>query len=66
MHNNERLVLTARETAKILGLSLASVYQGLLTGQIPSISIGRRKIIPRAAFEKMLAEAGNKTGVIPS
>ena len=61
MQDNERLTLTARETAKLLGLSLASVYNGLLTGQIPHISIGRRKIIPRAALEKMLAEVGKKT-----
>ena len=63
MQDNERLTLTAKETAKLLGLSKASVYNGILAGQIPHISIGRRKIIPKAAIEKMLAEAGNKTGV---
>ncbi len=61
MLNDERLTYDAGTAAKLLGLSKNSVYQGLLTGQIPCIVIGRRKIIPRAALEKMLAEAGNKS-----
>lgn len=66
MSDNERLVLSCKETAQLLGLSVGSVYQGLKTGQIPCIVIGRRKIIPRAALEKMLAEASNKPGGVPS
>ena len=57
--NNERLVLQAGEAAKILGLSRNSVYQGIQTGEIPHIKIGKRLLIPRLALERMLDEAGN-------
>ena len=66
MENNERLVLTVSETAKLLGLSRNSTYQGVLTGEIPCVKVGKRILIPRLALEKMLAEVGNKTGAIPS
>jgi len=59
MQDNEKLTLSAKQTATMLGLSLGSVYNGLLTGEIPCISIGRRKIIPRAALLRMLERAGN-------
>ena len=66
MGNNERLTLTVSETAKLLGLSRNSTYQGVLTGEIPCVKVGKRILIPRLALEKMLAEVGNKTGAIPS
>ena len=53
-----RLTLTVNETAHILGLSRNSAYQGVLTGEIPHIKIGKRILIPRIAIEKMLSEAG--------
>ena len=63
MENSERLILTARETSQLLGLSRSSVYQGMLTGEIPHVRIGKRKLIPRVALEKLLSEASvNKEG----
>ena len=58
--NNERLVLQAGEAAKILGLSRNSVYQGMQTGEITHIKTGQRRLTPRLALERMLAE-GNKS-----
>jgi hypothetical protein len=29
-------------------------------GEIPSIRVGRRVLVPKVAFERMLAEAGRK------
>ena len=60
MEDNERLTLTVKETAQLLGLSRNSAYQGILTGEIPHIKVGKRILIPRLALEKMLAEAGSK------
>ena len=58
--NNEKLALKVSETAKLLGLSRNSVYQGVLTGEIPHIKVGKIILISRLALERMLAE-GNKS-----
>ncbi len=46
------------ETGQILGLSKASVYEAVKTGDIPSIKIGRRLLVPTAALRRMLALDG--------
>jgi hypothetical protein len=49
-----RSSFTLPEVAEILGLSPWSAYQGANKGEIPVIQIGKRKIVPRAALEKLL------------
>lgn len=49
-----RAALTVEETARVLGLSRASAYEAVKNRVIPSIKIGRRLVIPRAALEKLL------------
>jgi excisionase family DNA binding protein len=61
MDNNDRLTLTVDETRRKLGLSRGLIYQAIHEGQIPSIRIGRRILIPRAALEKLLANPGTLT-----
>ena len=58
MVTTEKLALNIAECAVLLGLSINSVYLAVKTGQIPSLKIGARILIPKAALEKMLAEAG--------
>jgi len=58
----ESLVLTAGETAKILRLSKTTVYDQIRQGSIPSIRIGKRILIPRAALMRKLEEAVGKDG----
>jgi excisionase family DNA binding protein len=58
MDNSDRLTFTVDETRKKLGLSRGLIYQAIHEGQIPSIRIGRRILIPRAALEKLLANPG--------
>jgi len=53
-----RLVLSVKEARGRLGLSRGLMYEALRTGQIPSIRIGRRILIPRVALERLLDEAG--------
>jgi excisionase family DNA binding protein len=48
-----RLAMTVEETAARLGISRPSAYQGVRLGQIPSIRIGRRLLVPVAALERM-------------
>lgn len=53
----KNLVLTVMETAKLLRLSRGLAYEAVRLNQIPSIRIGRRILIPRAALTRLL-EAG--------
>lgn len=58
MSDIETAVLSVRECAKMLKISRGSAYQGVLTGEIPHIKIGRRILIPRVAIQKLLESAG--------
>jgi excisionase family DNA binding protein len=51
----ERQTLTVEEAGQILGLGRCSAYEAVKVGDIPSLRIGRRLIVPRAALERMLA-----------
>ena len=56
----QKKVMTVIEAAKELGISKGSAYEAARTGEIPTIRIGRRLIVPRAAFERMLEQAGER------
>ncbi len=45
---------TAREAATRLGIGLTSLYAGVQRGEIPSIRVGRRVLIPRRSLDAML------------
>ena len=49
-----RLTLTVEEVAATLGISRAFAYEVVRRGEIPSIRIGRRVLVPRAALERLL------------
>ncbi len=55
---SNKLVLTIEEIANLLGLSRSSTYEAVRKGQIPSIRIGKRIIIPRTALIKILSSVG--------
>ena len=54
----ESLVLTIHEAAKILRIRRSAAYEAARTGELPVIQFGRRKLVPRAALEKLLMNAG--------
>lgn len=54
MDREKKLTLTVQETAQMLGLSRNSAYQGIATGEIPHVKVGKRILIPLRALEKML------------
>jgi excisionase family DNA binding protein len=56
MKNLGRLVFTVQETSELLGLSTITIYRRLADGSIPSVLIGRRRLVPAAFFQKI--EAG--------
>jgi excisionase family DNA binding protein len=49
-----RQTLSVRETAATLGLSPAATYKAVERGDIRSIRIGGRILVPRAAIERLL------------
>ena len=51
-----KLTLSVEETAKLLGIGRNLCYERVKTGEIPSLKIGRRLLVPKAALEKLLAE----------
>jgi excisionase family DNA binding protein len=60
-HNPEALTLPAwPDTGRALGLGRNATYEAIARGDIPSIRIGKRILVPRAALEAMLngAKAG--------
>ena len=56
------LVLTPAETARLLRISRTNCYEQIRLGVIPSIHIGKRIIIPRAALMRKLEQAVGKDG----
>jgi excisionase family DNA binding protein len=50
----EAVTVTVERAARMLGISRASAYEACRTGQLPSIRIGRRLVIPRVALQRML------------
>ena len=49
-----RLTLTVEEAAALLGISRAFAYEAVRRGEIPSIRIGRRVLIPRVALDRLV------------
>ncbi|MBA7576755.1 hypothetical protein ES708_18597 [subsurface metagenome] len=48
------LVLTPRETAKILRCGKSTVYEQIRCGRICHLRLGRRILVPRTSLLKML------------
>lgn len=47
-------VLTVRETSILLRCSRGATYNAIRKGLIPSLRLGKKILIPRAALEKLL------------
>jgi len=58
--NIHRLALSVEETRLLLGLSRGLMYDSIRKGEIPSIRVGRRILVPRVALERFL-EQGSST-----
>jgi excisionase family DNA binding protein len=52
-----RLTYSVTQVARLLGLSSDSVYKAVRLGQIPSLRLGRRLLISRAALTTLLEKA---------
>lgn len=55
MEQVNRQTLSVSEAAKVLGISRAHAYDCVRTGEIPSINLGRRVVVPIRALDDLLA-----------
>ncbi len=49
-----RPTLTVEDAAALLGVSRATAYAAVKSGEIPSIRVGRRVLVPTAALRRLL------------
>jgi excisionase family DNA binding protein len=51
-----KLTLSADEVAALLGVSRAKVYEAIHVGELPSIRLGRRVLVPARAIYELVGE----------
>lgn len=54
--------MTVEDAARELGISRGTAYECARTGQIPTIRLGRRLLVPRARLEAMLRGEADSGG----
>jgi excisionase family DNA binding protein len=52
---NERKTYKIAEAAKLLGISRNKAHAAAISGDIPSIKIGRTVLVPKAPLDRLLA-----------
>jgi excisionase family DNA binding protein len=57
-----RLVVSVTEAAELLGISRGLAYELARAGQLPSLRLGRRLVVPRAALSAWLERAARAEG----
>lgn len=48
-------LLSIKQACRILGLSRTSLYARMASGQLRSVTVGRRRFVPREAIEEFIA-----------
>jgi excisionase family DNA binding protein len=52
----ERRTYTIEEAAQLCGIGRATAYAAARSGDLPTVRLGRRLVVPRAALAKLLGE----------
>lgn len=55
--HEQSATLTIIEAAAFLGISRSACYNAAKTGQLPTLRIGKRYVVPRLALEQLLKTA---------
>ena len=58
MPDDERLVVSVPEAAMLLGISRTHAYELIARGELPSIRLGRRILVPVRPLLRLLEGAG--------
>lgn len=56
----ERLTISVTEAAQLLGIGRGTAYECVRTGELPSIKLGRRIVIPKRALQALVDGTGNE------
>ena len=56
----ERLTLTVEEACKRLGIGRSLGYELARQGQLPTLRLGRKLVVPAAALQRMLENTGQR------
>ena len=64
----DKKTLSIPEAGKALGIGRSAAYEAARTGQLPTIRIGKRILVPVVALERMLRECADRSdpGTHPS
>ena len=57
--DGDRLTLDVPEAGRLIGLSRTSAFEAARRGDLPTIRIGRRLLVPKRALEKLLELAAD-------
>jgi excisionase family DNA binding protein len=52
--SGQRLTYTVEEAGQLLGIGRGSAYQAARAGELPTVRLGRRLLVPRAALTSLL------------
>jgi excisionase family DNA binding protein len=50
----ERRTYSIEEAARILGIGRNSAYEAARSGQLPTIEMGKRKLVPKVVLDRMV------------
>ena len=56
MNDQNKLLLTVPEAAHLLSIGRSRCYDLVLSGQLRSLKLGRRRLIPREGLETFVAD----------
>ncbi|HET6835350.1 MAG TPA: helix-turn-helix domain-containing protein [Acidimicrobiales bacterium] len=51
---DQRLTISVEEAGRLLGISRGLAYELVNRGDIPSVRLGRRIVVPRRALDRLL------------
>jgi excisionase family DNA binding protein len=57
MNSENRMTMTVEQAAEALGVSRGSAYEAVRTGQLPTVRLGRRVLVPIEGLRALLAAA---------
>lgn len=55
----ERLAYGPDDAATVTGLGRTTIYEMLASGELRSVKVGRRRLIPASALRALVGEAGD-------
>jgi excisionase family DNA binding protein len=60
MDTKDALTISVQRAGELLGLSRNAAYAAAKNGQLPVLKIGKRLLVPKVRFDRLLSEAGNE------